>query len=129
MEWLDKLNESTKKSVQKRIEKLKVEIRQYKREYADRPWDCYQKAIDKREKELDILEHFGDPSKAMREVEEYREEFERLKALLGKCGYLASNIDPSDQKSHGNLMKLISMTSSYSFYDEEFKQHANRGIW
>ena len=129
MEWLDKLNESTRKSVQKRIEKLKSEIHQYRREFADRPWDCYQKAIDKREKELDNLERFGDPKRAMQEVEDYKEENDRLKSLLGKCGYLASNIDPSDQKSHGNLMKLISMTSSYSFYDEEFKQHANRGIW
>ncbi|MBP3240084.1 MAG: hypothetical protein J6M92_06015 [Oribacterium sp.] len=129
MKWLDKLNEKTRKAVSKRIEKLESEIRQYRREFADRPWGCYQKAIDKREKELDVLQRFGDPSSAMREVEDYREEINRLKSMLGKCGFLASNIDPSDQKSHGNLMKLISMTSGYSFYDEDFKAHADMGVW
>lgn len=129
MKWLDKLYEKTRKAVSKRIEKLESEIRQYRREFADRPWDCYQKAIDKREKELDVLQRFGDPSSAMREVEDCQEELNRLKSLLGKCGYLASNIDPSDQKSHGNLMKLISMTSGYSVYDEDFKAHADSGVW
>ena len=129
MKWLEKHYEQTRKAVGKRIETLEAEIRKYRREYADRPWDCYQKAIDKREKELDILQRFGDPASAMREVEDYREELGRLKSLLGKCGYLASNIDPSDQKSHGNLMKLISITSSYDFYDPDFKAHADQGIW
>lgn len=129
MNWLEKYYESTRKAVNKRIAKLEKEINQYRREFADRPWDCYQKAIDKREAELDTLKTFGNPKTAMQEVEDFREEINRLKSLLGKCGCLASNIDPSDQKSHSNLMQLISMTSSYSFYDEEFKARADKGVW
>lgn len=127
--WLEKHKERNKKEVKKRIEKLEKEIKQYRREFADRPWDCYQKAIDRREAEIEELERFGTAADALREVEDYRETVESLRSLLGKIGILAANIDPSDQKSNANLIRLTAMTSQYNSKDEEFRQRAERGVW
>ena len=66
---------------------------------------------------------------AKREVEDYAEAIRRLKKLLGDVHYLALNIDPSDQKSYANVMRLQVMTGTYECTDEEFKHRADQGIW
>lgn len=127
--WLEKHKERNKKEVKKRIEKLEKEIKQYRREFADRPWECYQRAIDRREAEVEELKRFGTAEDAQREVQDYREAVKSLWNLLGKIGILAANIDPSDQKSNANLLRLTALTSRYTSADEEFRQRAERGVW
>lgn len=127
--WLVKHEERNKKEIKKRIEKLRAERDQYRREFAVRPWDTYQKAMDRREAEIEELERFGTAADALRQVEDYREEVEHLRSLLGNIGVLAANIDPSDQKSSANLLKLSGMTSRYTSADEEFRQRAEKGVW
>ncbi len=127
--WLEEFNRSNDARIAKRIEKLKAEHEEYRRNYNDYPYERYQKAMDKRMEEIDELERFGNPLNARREVEDYKEEIERMKGILGKIHYLSMNIDPCDQKSDGNLRKLQGMTGLYSCNDYDFKAHANNGIW
>ncbi len=129
--WLEDFNKSNQSKISKRIEKLKAEIREYKTNYRDFPYDRYLKAIERREAEIDELERFGNPVSAKHEVEDYKEELDRLKKLLGKIHYLSLNIDPCDQKSDANVRKLQGLTSQYESccFDYEFKNHAEQGIW
>lgn len=127
--WLMRLNESNKLKIKKRIEKLKAEYEEYRLNYNDFPYDRYLKAMESRKAEIEELERYGDPASAKREVEDYKDELERIRAILGKVHYLAVNIDPCDQKSDANVRKLLSMTDGYSFYDDEFKERADQGVW
>ena len=127
--WFDEFNKSNQRRIQKRIEKLKKEYNEFKYNYRDFPYDRYQKAMDAREKEIEELQRFRDPANAKIEIEDYTEEIKRLKKLLGNIHYLSLNIDPSDQKSYTNVMKLQGMTSSYDCTDEEFKHRADQGVW
>lgn len=127
--WLEKFNKSNQLRIQKRIEKLKEEYNEFRLNYRDFPYERYLKAMDAREKEIEELERFGNPLSAKREVEDYAEENKRLKKLLGNIHYLALNIDPSDQKSYANVMRLQGMTDTYACTDEEFKHRADQGIW
>lgn len=127
--WLKKLNESNKQKIEKRIEKLKAEYEEYRLNYNDFPYDRYLKAMESRKAEIEELKRYGDPESAKREVEDYKDELERIKTILGKIHYLAVNIDPCDQKSDANVRKLLTMTDGYGFYDDEFKAHADQGVW
>ena len=127
--WLKKLNESNKLKIEKRIEKLKAEYEEYRLNYNDFPYDRYLKAMENRKAEIEELKRYGDPESAKREVEDYKDELERIKTILGKVHYLAVNIDPCDQKSDANVRKLLSMTDGHSFYDDEFKNRADQGVW
>ncbi len=127
--WLEKLQESNKVKIANRIEKLQDEYEEYRLNYNDFPYDRYQKAMDKRKEEIEELKRYGDPERAKQEVEDYQEELKRLRSILGKVNYLALNIDPCDQKSDANVKKLICMTQSYSFYDDDFKNRADMGVW
>lgn len=127
--WLDNFNEINKRKVEKRIEKLKEEHREYDRNYRDFPYDRYLKAMKRREEEIEELEMFGNPNSAKREVEDYKEELARVRKILGNIHYLALNIDPCDQKSDSNLRKLQNMTSNYECTDYEFMASADSGIW
>ncbi len=127
--WLKKLNESNKLKIEKRIEKLKAEYEEYRLNYNDFPYDRYLKAMESRKAEIEELKRYGDPESAEREVECYKEEIEHLKSVLGKVHYLAINIDPCDKKSDENVRHLMAMTDRYTFYDDEFKHHADAGIW
>lgn len=127
--WLENFNERNRKKVEKRVEKLKAEYREYDRNYRDFPYDRYLKAMKRREEEIEELERFGNPNSAKREVEDYKEELDRVRKILGKIHYLAVNIDPCDQKSDANLRKLQSMTSNYECADYEFKAKVDAGIW
>jgi hypothetical protein len=127
--WLEKFNKSNQLRIQKRIEKLKEEYNEFRLNYRDFPYERYQKAMDAREKEIEELERFGNPLSAKREVEDYAEESKRLKKLLGNIHYLTLNIDPSDQKSYANVMRLQGMTGTYECTDEEFKHRADQGLW
>ena len=127
--WLMKLNESNKLKIKKRIEKLEAEYDEYRLNYNDFPYDRYLKAMHRRKEEIDELERYGDPESAKREIKDYKEELVRMKEILGKIHCLAVNIDPCDQKSDANIRKLLSMTDRYSFYDDEFKERAEQGVW
>ena len=127
--WLEEFNKSNQLRIQKRIEKLKGEYHEFQLNFRDFPYERYQKAMDVREQEIEELERFGNPMVAKREVEDYAEEIKRLKNLLGSIHYLALNIDPSDQKSYANLMRLQGMTATYECTDEEFKCRADQGVW
>lgn len=127
--WLEQFNEVNRYRINKRIEKLKEEYDYYMHEYIDYPYDRYEKAKQRRKEEIEELEKFADPEGAKREIEDWKEETERLRQMLGRIGYLAANIEPCDQKSYANLQRLIGMTSSYSCTDEQFKAQAEAGIW
>lgn len=127
--WLENFEKSNKERLMARIEKLKAEIKDYDRTYRDCPWECYQRAKERREAELEELEALADPNRVKRELEDYKEDYERLQAQLGRIHILALNIDPSDQKSDANVRKLQAMTNIYSVYDPEFKEKAERGLW
>lgn len=127
--WLEEFNKGNNARIAKRIEKLKAEYDEYKANYRDFPYDRYLKAMEKREQEIEELQRFGNPLNAKREVEDYAEALRRLKKLLGDVHYLALNIDPSDQKSYANVVRLQEMTGTYECTDEEFKHRADQGIW
>lgn len=127
--WFEEFNKSNQLRIQKRIEKLEKEYREFLLNYRDFPYERYQKAMDTRKQEIEELERFGNPTNAQREVEDYAEEIKRLKKLLGNIHYLALNIDPSDQKSYANVMRLQGMTATYQCIDEEFKHRADQGVW
>ena len=127
--WLEEFNKSNQIRIHKRIKKLEEEYREFQLTYRDFPYERYQKAMNAREKEIEELERFGNPIDAKREVEDYAEEIKRLKKLLGNIHYLALNIDPSDQKSYANAMRLQGMTATYQCTDEEFKCRADKGVW
>lgn len=127
--WFEQFNKRNMKRIQKRIDKLKKEYYEFKRNYTDFPYERYLKAMDAREKEIDELQSFGDPMSAKRVVEDYEEEIKRLRKLMGNIHYLALNIEPSDQKSYANVMRLLGMTSAYECIDDEFKHRADQGVW
>lgn len=127
--WLDDFNKSNQNKIEKRIEKLKQEYDEYRRNYNDFPYERYYKAMQKREEEIEELERFGSPLNAKREVEDYKEEIERLNGFIGKIHYLSVNIEPCDQKSDANLKKLQSITAQYTCDDNDFKIHADMGVW
>ena len=124
-----RLNESNKLKIKRRIEKLKAEYEEYRLNYNDFPYDRYLKAMESRKAEIEELERYGDPASAKREVEDYKDELERMRIILGKVHYLALNIDPCDQKSDANVKYLIAMTNGYGFYDDEFKERTDQGVW
>jgi len=127
--WLEEFNKSNQLRIQKRIEKLREEYNEFRLNYRDFPYERYQKAMDAREKEIEALQRFGNPLNAKQEVDDYKEELERLKKILGNIHYLSLNIDPCDQKSDANIRKLQGMTSQYDCYDYEFKNRADQGVW
>jgi uncharacterized protein YhaN len=129
--WIDKLNASNKKRIRQRIEKLQQEKNQYHREYADRPWDIYQKAIESREEEIEQLQALANPKDMLRELEDFKDECKRLRKILAKVNYLAETVDPSNEIGFNNLKRLIGMTNSFTdeYVDEEFKAKAKAGTW
>lgn len=127
--WLSDFYKSNQYRINKRIAKLKAEIHEYKRNYRDFPYDRYLKAIERREQEIADLETFGNPESAKQEVDDYKEELNRMKKLLGNIHYLSLNIDPCDQKSDANVRKLQGITGEYECFDYDFKNHADQGIW
>lgn len=127
--WLEEFNKQNQIKITKRIEKLKAEIQEYKRNYRDFPYDRYLKAIERREQEIEDLEKFGNPLNAKQEVDDYKDELRRVRNILGNIHYLSLNIDPCDQKSDANVRKLQGITSQYECSDYDFKAHADQGIW
>lgn len=127
--WIEQLNESNCKRINDRIEKLKIEYEQLRREHADRPYTYYEKAMERREAEIEELELIADPKHLKRELDDWKDEVEHLRKVLGRVGILAANIDPSDRKSDANLRRLIAMTDKYSCYDPQFVAEAEAGIW
>lgn len=127
--WFEELQKSNEARIAKRIEKLKEEYAEFKANYRDFPYDRYLKAMEARENEIDELERFGNPANAKQEVEDYKDEIRRLNKILGNIHYLSLNIDPSDRKSHENVMKLQGITSAYECMDPEFKERADKGVW
>lgn len=129
--WLDKLMESNTKAINKRIAKLEHEYREYRIEYNDYPYDRYQKAMDRREEEIEELKKAADPRELLREVEDWKESNDYLKDVMAKIYYLTMHIDVADQKSERNIIKLQTIINNYQSgnVDEEFKRKAEMGIW
>lgn len=129
--WLDKLKESNTKAINKRIAKLEREYREYRIEYNDYPYDRYQKAMNRREEEIEELKKAADPRELLREVEDWKESNDYLKNVMAKVYYLTMHIDVADQKSERNIIKLQAIISQYQSgnVDEEFKRKAEMGIW
>lgn len=129
--WIDALNASNKARIQQSIEKLDGERKQFRREYNDRPWDTYQKAIESREKEIEELQSLLNPKDLIRELEDYKEEVTRLRRLLAKVNILADTMDPATEIAFNNQKQLTHMTNPYTseFVEMEFKEKAKQGTW
>lgn len=127
--WIEKLNEQNEKKIRERILKLKNEFNEFRLNYNDYPYERYQKAMNKRAEEIEELELLLNKEDTKQIIDDWREECERLKMLLGKVNILAVNIEPCDEKSDSNLRRLMAITSNYECHDIEFNEHAKKGIW
>lgn len=127
--WIDDLNNSYINRVKKRFKKLNEELKEYKWNYKDFPYESTRKAIERRENEIEELVKLAYPKDTKREIDDLNDAIKYYTTMLGKINYLAYQIDPSDEKSLGNIKKLKAMTNLFGCYDEIFKQHANKGIW
>lgn len=129
--WLDALKASNKARVLARLDKLKKEYNEYKRESYDFPWDRYIKAYESREKEMDELLEFLDGEEDLkRDLDDYKDHINQLKKTLGKIGVLAANIETCDRESDANLREIQRTTSNYTHLaDDEVKRRAKVGVW
>lgn len=129
--WIDNYNKANEKKLVKRIAQLKQEREEYRRNYNDFPYDRYQKAMLRRDEELQELGMLLHPEQAKRELDDYKEELQNLRKMLHKCNILAMNIDPATEVGDRNVKRLIGMTDQYcdNYVDEQFKASAERGIW
>lgn len=129
--WIDNYNKVNEKKLAKRIAQLKQEREEYRRNYNDFPYDRYQKAMNRRDEELQELEMILHPEQAKMELEDYKEAVKYLRQMLHKCNILAMNIDPATEVSDNNVKRLIGMTDQYTdnYIEESFKAAAERGVW
>lgn len=129
--WIDNFNEINRRKLEKRINQVKQEREEYRRNYNDFPYDRYQKAMLRRDEELQELEMLLHPEEAKRELEDYKEELQNLRKMLHKCNILAMNIDPATEVGDHNVKRLIGMTDQYTdnYIEESFKAAAEKGVW
>lgn len=59
-------------------------------------------------------------------IDEWMEECERLKVLLGEINVSAVNIELCDEKSDSNLRRLMTITSNYECHDIEFNEQVRK---
>ena len=73
--WIEKYKESNRKRLEKRIAKLKAEIKQYEADYNYSPRLYYKTAIERREQEIKELEALLYPKDLLRKIEDYKEDY------------------------------------------------------
>lgn len=129
--WIDNFKASYEKKIRDRIQKLEDERHYYDREYRDRPWDIFEKAMDNRSAEIGELEELLKGDQLRRDLNDYKETCQALKLKLAQINYLADTIEPSYEIGENNRRKIISMTNPFTdqYIGEDFKAHANKGMW
>lgn len=131
MNWIENYKKQNRKQIEHRIEKLKAEREEYRRNYNDFPYERYRRAMERRDAEIIELKALLNSDSVKMELEDYKEELTRLRKVLHQCNILAENIEPATQKANENVRKLIGMTDTYTdnYIDESFRAAAERGIW
>lgn len=128
--WIEKYKESNCKRLEKRISKLKSEI---KADYNYSPRLYYKTAIERREQENKELEALLYPKDLLRELEDYKEDYLVIEIKLAKVNILAENIEGGDEKSRANIRKLDMITNWYTdkirYVEDDFIDRAEKGIW
>lgn len=131
--WIEKYKESNHKRIEKRIAKLKAEIKQYEADYNYSPRLYYKTAIERREQEIKELEALLYPKDLLRKIEDYKEDYLVLEVKLAKVNILAENIEGADEKSRANIRRLDMMTNWYMdkirYIEDDFIDRADKGIW
>ena len=104
--WIENYKESNRKRIEKRIAKLKADIKQYEADYNYSPREYYKTAIERRKQEIKELEALLYPRDLLRELEDYKKSCDDLAIKLAKINLLGENIEGADEKSKANLRRL-----------------------
>ena len=129
--WLKKTQKSYDHKLEKRKKKLQKEIEDLEANYREYPWDRYQRAIRNRQFELDEINASYNFDRANNTLNDLRDENKHLREVLAKVNVLAYNINYSDSKSEGNIKKLQVLIDNYACVvdDFDFTERAKQGVW